>query len=77
MSSTPPDDKAELVVAAKNPEGFRLLKTDELVSQGDFVADGPHGFKLWEGPGGFRADSFVRAIYRKRTHRPTEARKQP
>jgi len=64
MISNPP----ELKVAATPAEGrkqFRRLKPDELVSQGDFVADGRRGFAPWEGPGGFRADAFVMPIYRK------------
>lgn len=44
---------------------FRPLKWDEQVKRGDFVADGQQGFELWEGPSGFRADTFVKTIYRK------------
>ena len=35
------------------PERFRRLKRNELVCQGDFVADGHKGLEPWEGPGGF------------------------
>ncbi len=45
--------------------GFRLLKWNELVTRGDFVADESGGFELWEGPAGFRADAFVKPIYRR------------
>lgn len=47
------------------PEGLRLLKWNELVRRGDFVEDGREGFEPWEGPGGFRADAFVKQIYRR------------
>ena len=43
---------------------FRRLKCDELVFHGDFVADEQQGLNTWDGPGGFRADTFVRPIYR-------------
>ena len=46
------------------PKRFRRLKSHELVSMGDFVADKQGGFELWEGPSGFRADAFVTTIYR-------------
>ena len=44
---------------------FRRLKWNELVTRGDFVENGNQGFEPWEGPGGFRADSFVKPIYRR------------
>ena len=44
---------------------LRRLERDELVSRGDFVADAQRGFEPWEGPGGFRADAFVKPIYRR------------
>lgn len=50
---------------AGGPKHFRRLKWNELVSRGDFVADEHQGFEPWEGPGGFRADSFVKPIYRR------------
>jgi hypothetical protein len=46
------------------PKNFRRLKPDELVIVGDFVGDGGRGLELWEGPNGFRADSFIKEIYR-------------
>ena len=67
--------EAEVAASADGAKHFRRLKADELVSHGDFVADGRRGFEPWEGPGGFRADSFVKAIYRKLTQRPTRVRK--
>jgi hypothetical protein len=56
------------------PKGFRRLKADELVKTGDFVADGRVGFTLWEGPAGFRSDSFVKPIYRRDQSAPVAAR---
>jgi hypothetical protein len=61
-SSSPLAPAAEAVV-----KHFRRLKMNELVARGDFVADPQLGFKPWEGPTGFRADSFVKPIYRRAT----------
>jgi hypothetical protein len=47
------------------PKGLRRLKWNELVSVGDFVADEQRGMEPWEGPNGFRADAFVKPIYRR------------
>ena len=47
------------------PTRLRRLRRNELVSRGDFVADPQRGFEPWEGPGGFRADAFVKPIYRR------------
>ena len=44
---------------------FRLLAWNELVRRGDFIQDGRQGFEPWEGPSGFRADAFVKQIYRR------------
>lgn len=74
LISSRPEAKTE-VAAPNTTKHFRRLKPDELVSHGDYVADGRSGFALWEGPGGFRADSFVKPIYRKQPHRPNAARK--
>jgi hypothetical protein len=59
--------------AAAVVKHFRRLKMNELVGRGDFVADPLLGFKPWEGPTGFRADSFVKPIYR-RAANPIPAR---
>jgi hypothetical protein len=48
------------------PERFRRLKWNEVVCRGDFVADERRGLEPWEGPGGFRADAFVKMIYRRK-----------
>ena len=69
MIANPPEAKAEGAAATTNGKQFRRLRADELVGQGDFIADGKRGFKPWEGPGGFRADAFVKPIYRKMTPR--------
>jgi hypothetical protein len=45
--------------------GFRRLQAHELVSHGDFVADKHQMLELWDGPTGFRADAFVKTIYRR------------
>ena len=55
-------------------ETFRPLKWNEQVKRGDFVEDGHRGFELWEGPSGFRADTFVKTIYRK-LRQPLEPKK--
>lgn len=47
------------------PQRLRRLKWNELVRQGDFVKNGRQGFELWAGPAGFRADAFIKVIYRK------------
>jgi hypothetical protein len=54
---------------------FRRLKSNELVSHGDFVGNAQQGFELWEGPGGFRADSFLQPIYRRDGKRPLTTNK--
>ncbi len=62
--------KSEAAPPADIPRRFRRLKWNELVRRGDFVMDEHQGFEPWEGPGGFRADAFVKAIYRKLTRQP-------
>ena len=52
------------------PSGMRLLKWHERVMVGDFVKDGRTGFVPWEGPHGFRADAFVKQIFRRRKSQP-------
>jgi hypothetical protein len=52
------------------PRRFRQSKWNELVRRGDFVMDEHQGFEPCEGPGGFRADAFVKIIYRKLAHQP-------
>ena len=57
------------------PNTFRPLKWNELVKRGDFVEDGRQGFEPWVGPAGFRADAFVKQIYRQLVRRPVGGRK--
>lgn len=61
QSLSQPDASAK----ADIPIQLRLLNGNEVVSRGDFVAGEHQGFKPWEGPAGFRADSFVKPIYRR------------
>ena len=68
-SMNPPEPGPEL------PQRLRRLKWNELVSHGDFIADGHRGFELWDGPTGFRADAFVKPIYRRDKSRAVVARK--
>jgi hypothetical protein len=53
---------------------LRPLKWNEPVLRGDYVADGHLGFELWAGPSGFRADSFVKQIYRRLGRRTAKAK---
>jgi hypothetical protein len=57
-------------------ERLRPLKWNERVCRGDFVADGKQGFEPWVGPSGFRADAFVKQIYRKLRRRPAGDKKR-
>jgi hypothetical protein len=69
--------KPEATPPTDDPRGFRRLKWDELVRRGDFVMDEHQGFDPWEGPSGFRADAFLKPIYRRRKHRSEESTKAP
>jgi len=61
----------ETASAAGTQSGFRRLKWSELVIAGDYVKAESLGFQPWEGPGGFRAGSFTKPVYRmKRTTIP-------
>ena len=55
--------------------GLRRLKRDERVQRGDFVQDENREFKLWEGLNGFRANAFVKHIYRLREPLAAKAKK--
>jgi hypothetical protein len=57
------------------PKRLRRLKWNELVRRGDFVEDNRNGFEPWDGPGGFRADAFIKTIYRKLARQPAIGRK--
>ena len=56
-------------------ERLRPLKWNELVRRGDFVEDGRKSFEPWIGPSGFRADAFVKQIYRRLGRPATGIRK--
>jgi hypothetical protein len=58
------------------PKRFRRLKWNEVVSRGDFVVNDPRGFEPWEGPGGFRANAFVKPIYRRYENRSIATKKR-
>ena len=58
-------NQPEASAKASVPKHFRRLKWNELVSLGDFVANEHRRFEPWEGPSGFRADAFVKTIYRR------------
>ena len=56
-----PATSAPAVIA----KSLRRLAWNELVRPGDYVEDGCQGFEPWSGPSGFRADAFVKTIYRR------------
>jgi hypothetical protein len=61
----------ETIPQASVPDRLRRLKKSEVVTCGDFVANGRLGFELWEGPSGFQARAFLKPIYRKDQSRTT------
>jgi hypothetical protein len=63
-------------VEAPEPKGFRRLKFNELVSEGDFVQDETRGMQPWDGPRGFQAGSFVKPIFRTERRRTSVAKKR-
>ena len=65
MSGAPGEADAIFAEHIAAPKHLRRLKWNELVTRGDFVANGGKGFQPWEGPAGFRADAFVKPIYRR------------
>ena len=69
------EGKPAVSAGAATPGHLRLLNWNEVVCRGDFVADEHDGFELWEGPGGFRADAFVKPIYRRAEGRSTATKK--
>ena len=73
--TTQPVNKPGAAAKAGAPKRFRRLKWNELVSPGDFVADEHRRFEPWEGPSGFRADAFVKPIYRQDESRSTATKK--
>jgi hypothetical protein len=67
--------KPKAAAVAGGAKRFRRLNWDERVVQGDFVQNEHRRFEPWEGPGGFRADAFVKPIYRREIRRPATRRK--
>ena len=63
----------EVAASFSVPKGFRRLEWDEVVTQGDYLVDEKRGFELWQGPGGFRADTFLKPIYRRGKVRASQA----
>ena len=59
-------ENSQAAAGALGSKHFRRLKWDELVVTGDFVVNEQQGFEPWEGPSGFRADAFVKPIYRQK-----------
>jgi hypothetical protein len=55
-----------LRTTSQSPRHFRRLKWDELVTSGDYVVNENRRFEPWEGPSGFRADAFLKPIYRRK-----------
>jgi len=55
-------------------KSMRQVKWNEIVRQGDFVIAG-NRYEPWEGPAGFRADSFLKPIYRGCPPNPTPSEK--
>jgi len=70
-----PTGEPEALPGVGVPEHFRRLKSNEVVCHGDLVADERLGLEPWEGPGGFRADTFVKPIYRRNKSRLTTTKK--
>lgn len=68
-------NKITTATSAAAQERFRPLKWDERVRRGDFVQDEQQGFEPWVGPPGFRADTFVKQIYRRLGRRPASVGK--
>ena len=75
MFANLPNSKPEVAASDGVSKQFRRLKSNELVSCGDFVTDPHNGFKPWEGPTGLRADSFVKPIYRRNQRSPIPTKK--
>jgi hypothetical protein len=61
----PQTKQPKVVEKSSGPKRFRRLRWNELVSIGDFVTNEQRQFEPWVGPGGFRADMFVKPIYRR------------
>ena len=58
-----------------NSMRFRRLEPHELVKVGDYIASDRKELELWEGLKGFRADAFLKQIYRQDKSRSTASKK--
>lgn len=58
--------EAEFSAQGPDPGSLRPLKRNELVRRGDFVKDERENFEPWVGPSGFRADAFIKQVFRRR-----------
>ena len=56
--------------ATETSKQFRRLNCDEVVRRGDFEENEDRALKPWEGLSGFRADTFVKPMYRLDRSRP-------
>ena len=56
----------ELVMSLDGRSGvrFRRVKSNEIVIPGDYIREGENCYEPWDGPRGFRAASFCKAVYR-------------
>jgi len=68
-------NQTDSTTIADFPKRLRRLKWNGLVRRGDSVEDNPNGFEPWIGPAGFRADAFIKTIYRKLARQPAIGRK--
>ncbi len=69
----PPDHHAGGLLIPKNS---RRLESDELVNRGDYVEGERGQLELWDGPNGFRAGSFARAVFRPKAIHPAGPKKR-
>jgi len=67
----------EARVTTGGTDRFRRLQSHEVVRQGDFVVAENRKLEPWEGPAGFRANAFVKPIYRRQERGPTRTKKLP
>jgi len=56
----------QLHTVTRSAKHFRRLKWHERVASGDCIVNEHRAFEPWEGPLGFRADTFLKPVYRPR-----------
>jgi hypothetical protein len=64
LKSTRPGHELGAPSNVNTPRSFRQLNGSELVRRGDFVMDDVQVLQPWDGPNGFRADAYVKPVYR-------------